>query len=344
VTSRLPAEWENQSALLFTWPHSKSHSDYLLHDVERLFIDVIRYVTDQQKVIISIHDQSTMDKFTSLPGYSDISQKNLEAYIVPSNDCWARDHGPVTIIEDENPVLLDFGFNGWNKKYPFKLDDEVTQELHARGAFGNTGLRSIDTVLEGGSIETNGNSWLFTTSSCLLQHNRNPGYDQNRFESVFSEFFGCEHKIWLQHGMITGDDTDGHIDTLLRFCSENLIVYQQCRDPAHMDYTSLKKMENQLIDFNNKYDQPFTLVPLPVPDKIFSPDKKPLPASYVNFIITNHMILMPGYEDINDKNAMSILQECFPGREVISINSLPLIMQFGSLHCTSMQLPAGVVA
>lgn len=313
------------------------------HDVERLFIDIIRYITDHQKVIISIHDQPTMDKFTSLPGYSEINQKNLKAYIVPSNDCWARDHGPVTVMKNNQPTLLDFGFNGWNKKYPFDLDNIITQKLHANGAFGSTGLKSVDTILEGGSIETNGNGWLFTTSSCLLQHNRNPGYDQDRFESAFSEFFGCKYIIWLQHGVITGDDTDGHIDTLLRFCSENVIVYQQCRDPAHVDYASLKKMEDQLVDCNNEYGQPFTLVPIPVPDKIYSPDKKPLPASYVNFIITNRMILMPGYEDTNDKNAMNILQEYFPGREVISINCLPLITQYGSLHCTSMQLPDGVL-
>lgn len=344
VNRRLPAEFEPQSGTLLTWPHDSSHWGDQLDKVEEVFIEIIRLLGDHQKVIIVADNEACRDHVNDLLTAAHIPCENIEVYVTPCNDCWARDHGPVTVIEGDDPVLLDFTFNGWNRKYPFQRDNAITGSLSGLGAFRQSKVHSMAYVLEGGAIETNGQGCLLTTASCLLDNNRNPDQDQAGYETLFAQHFGCRETIWLQHGQLAGDDTDGHIDTLARFADASTLIYQTCDDPDHVDYPALDRMQRQLVSMNDQRDKPLQLVPVPMPVKHFADDGSPLPASYANFIISNRKVLVPAYDDKNDETANAIIAGCFPDREVISINALPLIRQCGSLHCTAMHLPAGVLA
>ncbi|MCG8324071.1 MAG: agmatine deiminase family protein, partial [Thiotrichales bacterium] len=294
-------------------------------------------------VVLCMNDETCQERLLSHPGYSGIRAANLRIHTIPNNDCWVRDYGPVTILENNSPVILDFVFNGWNNKYPYDLDNSLTRALHESGVYGEVKIRHVDSILEGGSIETNGKGCLITTSSCLTKHRRNPGYGLQQFETLFDKYFGCGNTIWLECEALAGDDTDGHVDTLLRFCPDDVIIYQACDDDVHPDFATLNALEEQLKNNTELMKQDIRLVPVPTPEKIHADNGHPLPASYVNFIITNDAVLLPVYGDKSDSDAAQIIAGCFPGRETHAIDARPLLQQGGSLHCASMQLPAGLV-
>lgn len=339
---RLPAEFEPQSGTLITWPHDDRHWHGQLRAVEQVFVELVRQINDHQTVIIAVNDAANGQRIRHMLADNDAMTEQTLFYTVASNDCWVRDHGPITIMDSQQPLILDFRFNGWNHKYPFDLDNAVTSSLNRQDVFHNCRYQRMDIVLEGGSIETNGDGCLITTSSCLLVNNRNPGFNRRDYEVFFQQELGCHETLWLEYGYLNGDDTDGHVDTLVRFADEHTVIYQQCDDKNHVDYPTLAAMEKQLIDINRQRDDPFHLVAVPSPEKPFFGNQKPLPASYVNFVITNNKVLVPAYDDCNDDRARKIIAEHFPDRQTVSINALPLIHQYGSLHCVTMQLPTGV--
>ncbi len=304
---------------------------------------MISAISQTQRVIVSFHSESLQKRFSENAGTHGIYATNLTTAVIPSNDCWARDHGPISILEDDQCRLLDFQFDGWNKKYPFELDNRITGELHRLDHFGHTEPESISCVLEGGSIETNGQGLIATTSHCLIKQNRNPGFCKRDYESMFAQWFGCSETLWIDDVCLTGDDTDGHIDTLLRFCPDDTILYQFTDDQSHVDYQALNHLHVQLKDWNASKGNSFSLVPVSAPQPVYSAENTVLPASYVNFTICNELVLAPVYNDKNDQLALHLLQEKFPQRTIIAIPALALIQQCGSVHCTSMQLPAGVI-
>jgi agmatine/peptidylarginine deiminase len=220
------------------------------------------------------------------------------------------------------------------------LDDRITRTLSEQGVFGDESLLSSELVLEGGAIETDGKGTLLATRSSLLSNSRNPGLTQAELEHDLRRLLGLERFLWLDHGQISGDDTDGHIDNLARFCNSGCICHVTCEDPEHPDYEALKRMERQLKGFSGPNGDPYRLVSLPSPGPRFDEDGRRLPASYANFLIVDQAVLVPVYSDPADETACRRLRDLFPGRRVIPIDCSALIRQNGSLHCITMQLPA----
>ncbi|MGE0079991.1 MAG: agmatine/peptidylarginine deiminase [Thiohalomonadaceae bacterium] len=340
----LPAEWAPQSGVMLTWPHE--HSDWrdILAEVEPVYVAIARAVTRRERLVIACHDEFHREHVRHRLVNAGVALSRTRLHLAPSNDTWARDHGPITVLRDGRPAILDFRFNGWGNKYRHDLDDAITRRLHDAGAFGDTPLESIDLVLEGGGIESDGLGTLMTTAHCQLSPERNPQYDREQLDALFARLFGTPRVLWLEHGQLEGDDTDGHIDTLARFCDPETIAYVTCENRMDPHYEPLRAMEAELRMFRTAEGRPYKLVPLPLPNPHYSDDGRRLPATHANFLIINGAVLVPTYNDVVDALVLERLRGCFPQREVIGIDCSPLIRQYGSLHCITMQLPAGVVA
>jgi agmatine deiminase len=338
----MPAEWTHQDAVMLTWPHAQSDWLPWLDLVEQTFVVLANEIRRREPLIISCYDESHRQHVQALLKAADKATDCVAFFVVPSNDTWARDHGPITVYRQGSPVLLDFGFNGWGDKFAWQLDDQITVRLHQAGAFGKTPLETIHLVLEGGSIETDGQGTLLTTRQCLLSHTRN-GLTQTALEQRLKEELGVHRFLWLQHGYLLGDDTDGHIDTLARFCDPHTIVYQSCNNKTDPHYPTLRAMKQELAAFRTVTGEPYRLVSLPLPNAQFNESGERLPAGYANFLIVNGAVLMPTYNDPADDLALGQLKNCFPDRQVVGIDSSSLIQQGGSLHCVTMQLPAGIL-
>ncbi|HKJ77011.1 MAG TPA: agmatine deiminase family protein, partial [Gammaproteobacteria bacterium] len=247
----LPPEWAPQSALLLTWPHPHGDWGDDLPEAERAFVAIARETATRQDLIIVCYDEDHRAHVAKTLAAAGVPAERTRLFVAPSNDIWARDHGPITVIAGGRPTLLDFRFNGWGRKYPYQLDDAVTARLHEQGAFGDCRRQAVSLVLEGGSIEVDGRGTLLTTISCLLSPERNPAYDCIGLEGRFGELFSIHRTLWLEHGLLEGDDTDGHIDTLARFCDPRTIAYSACDHPADTHYESLQAMARQLAGFTD---------------------------------------------------------------------------------------------
>ena len=339
----LPPEWASQSGVMLTWPHG--HGDWAarLATVEPVFVAIAREVARRERVLIGAYDVDHSHRIQKLLRDAGVDLSRVVLRIAISNDTWARDHGPITLLCRNDATLLDFGFNGWGGKYPHALDKVITRRLYEAGAFGATPLETVDWVLEGGSIEVDGDGTLLTTARCLLAPTRNPGFTRDRLEQNLKELLGLNRILWLNRGYLAGDDTDSHIDTLARFCNAHTIAYVACDDPADEHYLELKSMEQELQKFRTADGTPYRLAPLPWPRAKYNEDGKRLPATYANFLVVNGAVLVPTYDDPADAAALARLKDCFPDREIVAVDCLPLIYQFGSLHCVTMQLPAGVL-
>lgn len=340
----LPAEWSAQDAILLTWPHSDSPWKRHLAAVEAVFCDIVRHVSQRQLLLIVYRDATQLAHIQGLLRQAGADAGRLRYAQANSDDSWARDHGPITVLCGGEPLLLDFRFNGWGGKFPAQQDDAITATLSAASAFGHTPLQRVDMVLEGGALEVDGSGSLLATETSVLSNSRNPGMTRAQIETRLKELLGLTRILWLRHGTLAGDDTDGHIDTLARFCDPQTIVYCHCQDSKDEHYDELQAMEQELRALRSISGVPYRLLPLPLPQAIHNATGQRLPASYANFLIINDAVLVPVYRDAADAQALDTLRECFPGREIIAINGLPLIQQYGSLHCITMQLPAGVLA
>jgi len=336
-------EWVAQSGVMLTWPHAHGDWEPFLQDVEPVFCDIAYHISLHEQVLISCWDEPHKAHIDNCLKQRGVSPERVQLHIVASNDTWARDHGPITVVKQGQPVLLDFIFNGWGKKYQAKLDNAVTPRLCSQGAFGNTRIESIDLVMEGGSLETDGLGTLLTTSRCLLSPQRNPSLDRPQLEQRLSQLLGLDRYLWLEHGYLAGDDTDSHIDTLARFCSPDTICYVSCDNPDDEHYAALQAMAKELATFKQRNGEPYRLIALPMTHPIHNEDGTRLPGTYANFLIINNAVLVPTYDDDHDELALQRLAACFPEREIIAINCKPLIEQYGSLHCVTMQLPQGVL-
>lgn len=344
VAQVLPAEWAPQSAVMLTWPHMSSDWAAILPRVEPVYVAIAREVARREKLVIACFDEALREHVRSLLARAGVDLGQVRLFVVPSNDTWARDHGPLTVLRNGKPRILDFHFNGWGNKFDHDLDDQITPRLHAAGAFGATELESVEMILEGGGIESDGIETLMTTAHCQLSPERNPHLDKAAITERLRDWFGTPRVLWLQHGQLAGDDTDGHIDTLARFCDPETIAYVTCTDPADEHYAPLLAMEAELRAFRAPSGRPYKLVPLPLPSPHYGEDGRRLPATHANFLIINGAVLVPTYNDAVDALVLERLRPCFPDREVIGIDCSPLIRQYGSLHCITMQIPAGVVA
>jgi agmatine deiminase len=340
VNPRLPAEWETQDGVLLAWPHEGTDWAYMLDDVRPVFVEIIRQITRFERVLLAAPDATEASAFLAAGGV-DLSKVTIGK--MPNNDTWARDFGPITVNYNNQPVLLDFGFNGWGLKFPANHDNLISKRLKEQGAFVPN-LKTIGLIMEGGSIESDGLGTILTTSACLLSPNRNPQLNRSEVEQAMSSLLGARRVLWLNHGWLAGDDTDSHIDTLARICPDNTIIYQACDNPLDEHYHALNLMVEELKTFQAPDGAPYRLIGLPWPKGRFDDEARRLPATYANFLIINGAVLTPTYGDReNDEKAQECIGLAFPGREIIGINCLPLIEQHGSLHCVTMQLPAGVL-
>jgi agmatine/peptidylarginine deiminase len=337
-----PAEWHRQKAIQLTWPHEATDWRPYLEAINGTFVALAREITMREELIVATpHPSEVKELLADKLGETAMERVNIQA--CPTNDTWARDHGALTLLPrngEGEPLLLDYKFNGWGEKFPWQLDNAISSRLFAQGALKGQMHNCNDFVLEGGSIETNGKGTLLTTSCCLLAPHRNQPMTQTQIEQRLKDDFCVDRVLWLDHGHLDGDDTDGHIDTLVRFAPNDTLLYMGCDDTADSQYGELKTMEEQLRSMRTKDGKTYRLLKLPTPHPIYY-DGERLPATYANFVVLNGAILVPTYAQTDlDQEAMRLIGEAFPGREVVGIDSRTVIRQHGSLHCLTMQYPA----
>ena len=314
---RLPAEWESQSMVQLTWPHAKTDWAPMLDEITETY-------NQMADTILRYEDLLRVGE--------------------PNNDTWARDHGFITLINDKGDArLLDFCFNGWGKKFEATLDNAINRRIYDEGKVVGEYVDCLDFVLEGGSIESDGEGTIFTTSCCLLAPNRNQPMTKAEIEMRLKHDLCAERVVWIDYGHLTGDDTDGHIDTLVRIAPNDTLLYIGCDDEADEQYPDLKKMEDQLKTFRTLDGEPYRLIKLPMPRPIYDEDGMRLPATYANFLVINGAVLVPTYNQPElDAEAMRLIGEVFEERDVVGIDCRSVIKQHGSLHCCTMQFPKEV--
>ncbi len=337
TTIHLPAEWHPQSAILITWPHKNTDWASILDEATAFYVNLSKEILKHSKLlVVSPNEKEVKIHFTPE------EQKNLIVTEIDSNDTWARDHGAISVFINEKPVIYDFGFNAWGLKFAANFDNQITTQLFDKNIFKQnvTYQNHLNFILEGGAFESDGKGTLLTTSKCLLAPNRNQPFTQYEIESYLLKVFGLKRVLWLNSGYLAGDDTDNHIDTLARFCTENTIAYIKCEDENDEHFLELKKMELELQAFRTIEGETYNLIPLPMAKPVHE-DAYRLPATYANFLIMNSVVLMPTYSSSIDLNAKKQLQIAFPNKKIIGVDCRTLIKQHGSLHCITMQYPEG---
>lgn len=334
-----PPEWHKQSAIQLTWPHKGTDWADMLEEVLPCFVSIAKEVIKRESLVIVC--ENCVDVLAQL---GEVNMKNLKLVQLKSDDTWARDHGSISVFKNGKPELYDFTFNGWGNKFSAVNDNKITAGLFLEKVFTNnvnySGLKTF--ILEGGSIETDGKGILLTTEQCLLAPNRNQPMTRDEIELYLMTKLGISKVLWLQNGYLAGDDTDGHIDMLARFCDDKTIAYVCANDKNDEHTMALRKMEKELEGFTTLSGEHYKLIPLPMAKAVYYEGER-LPASYANFLIINGAVLLPYYNTDLDLVAKMQLELAFPDREIIGIDCLPLIKQHGSLHCLTMQYPEGFI-
>jgi len=345
-TLRLPAEWESQSAILIAWPHPGTDWAERLDAVEHSYVTLVGAITRFQPVLICVADDDIQTYAEARLRSARVEMGRVRFVTVEYDDTWLRDTGPITLVAQQIQnaaaqfVLLDFRFTGWGGKFEAQRDDRLVKALQAQGVFAAARHEPIDFALEGGAIDSDGAGSVLTTWQCL--HQRHPQITRTQLTVKLKHWLRQDRVLWLEHGGLQGDDTDAHIDTLARFAATDAIVYQACDDHSDHHHAALSAMADEIAALRTVEDTPYRLFPLPWPRPIFYENRR-LAASYANFLIINGAVLMPAYDDPADSAAAQVLADAFPDREIVPIPCRPLIWQNGSLHCITMQLPAGLV-
>lgn len=338
---RFPAEWEPQSAVLIAWPHAETDWAQRLGEVEETYVALVAALTRFEPVVICVADEDLQTYAEARLRSARVDMAKVRFVPAEYDDTWLRDTGPITLRADDRFKQLDFRFTGWGGKYQASRDDLLVGELSGMYLFHNYFVQSIDFALEGGAIETDGEGSLLTTWQCL--HERHPEASREDLSAKLADWLQQDRVLWLDRGYLEGDDTDAHIDTLARFAGPEAIVFQACDDPADTHYAELGAMAEEIAALRTRDGKPYRLFPLPWAQPIVDEGRR-LAASYANFLIANGAVLMPAYGDPADAKAAAVLAEAFPDREIVQVPCRSLIWQNGSLHCITMQLPAGLLA
>ncbi len=332
-----PAEFAPQELVQLTWPHRDTDWTDIYDEVVECYCAMAREISIREPLLIVAQNPEEVQ--AQLESHH-IDFKNIRLFECKTNDTWARDHAFLSCLHQGQRILMDFQFNGWGLKFAANHDNQINSKLYHANMIEGIYTDCRDFVLEGGSIESDGEGTLLTTTSCLLAENRNNISDKKTLETQLLQFFNAKRVLWLNHSWLAGDDTDGHIDTVARFCDKETIAYVQCNDQADEHFAELKAMEEELKAFRTSDGNPYKLIPLPLPAAIYDGEDR-LPATYANFLIMNTAVLVPTYgQKENDAIALSQLRHVFPNREIIGIDCRVLIKQHGSLHCSTMQYPA----
>lgn len=333
-------EWTPQDAILMAFPTEHTDWAYIIQEARLQYVRIIRTFTDEKvKVVLLCHD---------IPEAKSILKECDLNYITfiqcEYNDTWTRDYGPISIIKNDRTRALDFGFNGWGLKFASDKDNLAVLSLSKKSVILPEAYRNErDFILEGGSVETDGEGTLLTTTRCLCSDNRNGGLSKKEAENILQHKLGVNHVLFLDHGALEGDDTDSHIDTLARLAPGNTILFTGCRNIDDSQFEELLKMRAQLTLFRNAEGEPFNLIELPLPDPIYDEDGFRLPATYANYLITDNAVFVPTYQQpANDMLAMQTIKVAFPQYKIVGIDCTTLIKQHGSLHCATMQIPHNI--
>ena len=339
---RFPAEWEKQQGILLCFPHNGKDWPGKYEAIQWAFVEFIKKVATFVQVFLVVADENQKEKVNTMLETAHVEPTNVSYIIHKTNRSWMRDSGPIVVKNGTEREALNFNFNGWAKYKNIQLDKFIPAKV---GEFLNISVTQVmykgkPVIVEGGAIDTNGCGTLLTSEECLMHPDiqvRNPNFTKADYEAVFRKYLGITNVIWLGDG-IEGDDTHGHIDDLCRFVNADTIVTIVETDPTDKNYKplqeNLKRLQNAILE-NGK---PPVIVVLPMPKSLVF-DALRLPASYANFLILNNCVLVPTFNDSNDRKALNILSECFPDREIIGISATDFIWGFGTLHCLSQQIP-----
>jgi len=340
---RFPAEWEKQQGIVLCFPHNGNDWPGKYEAVQWAFVEFIKKVATFETVFLVVADEKLKEKVAEMLERARVNISNVSFIIHKTNRSWMRDSGPIVVKNGSKREALNFNFNGWAKYKNYQLDKFVPSKI---ADFIDVPLTQVmykekPVIVEGGAIDVNGRGTLLTSEECLMHPSiqvRNKNFTKEDYEAVFKEYLGVTNVIWLGDG-IEGDDTHGHIDDLCRFVNEDTIVTIVETDKNDANYKPLQDNLKRLQNAKLEDGKSPTIVALPMPKRVDFEDLR-LPASYANFLILNNCVLVPTFNDSNDRVALNILSECFPDREVIGISCIDFIWGFGTLHCLSQQIPA----
>jgi agmatine deiminase len=333
-----PAEFAKHTATWLSWPHKEASWPGKIETIYPVYAQFIKLVAEGELVNINVVNGAMKQKAIGHLQQVGADLSRINFFMHPTNDAWCRDHGPAFLVNpkaDQKKIIVDWGYNAWGGKYPpFDLDDNIPTLI---AKHYNVPVLYPGIVMEGGSVEFNGKGTVLTTTSCLLNENRNPHLNQKQIEEFLVNYYGVENILWLGDGIV-GDDTDGHIDDLTRFVNEDTVVTVVEQDKSDENYEPLQENLRLLHKLRLENGKQMNVVELPMPSAIVFEDMR-LPASYANFYISNNYVIVPTFRDKNDDVALSILEKCFPGRKVVGLNSWDIIWGLGSFHCLSQQEP-----
>jgi agmatine deiminase len=333
-----PAEWAHHTATWLSWPHKEESWPGKIDTIYKPYCEFIKILTEGELVRINVADEKLKTSAVKQLQLAGIDLNRIEFFKFPTNDAWCRDHGPAFLInpETEQKVIVDWDYNAWGNKYPpYELDDVIPTKIakHFDLPVYHPGI-----VMEGGSVDFNGKGTLITSKACLLNKNRNPHLTQEQIEAYLHNYYGVEQVLWVNEGIV-GDDTDGHIDDTVRFVNEDTVVTVVEENKTDENYHILQENLQALKTMRLLNGKQLNIIELPMPEPVYY-DGQRLPASYANFYIANTAVIMPTYRSKNDDRALDILQQCFPERKVVGIDSTDIIWGLGSFHCLSQQEPA----
>jgi len=335
-----PAEWHQHSATWLSWPHKEASWPGKIESIYQPYSKFIKAVSEGERICINVADKAMQYLAIEELMQEDVDFSKISFFHHPTNDAWCRDHGPAFLINpnaEKKKIIVDWNYNAWGNKYPpYDLDDIIPTLIanEYKIPVYNPGI-----VMEGGSVEFNGNGTLLTSTACLLNKNRNPHLNQSQIEDYLRNYYGVEQILWVDEGIV-GDDTDGHIDDTVRFVNEDTVLTVIEENRKDDNYALLQHNLNQLKGMRLLNGKQLNIIELPMPSKEIIYEEQRLPASYANFYISNAAIIVPTYRDKNDEKALDIIAACFPDRKITGIDSTDVIWGLGSWHCLSQQEPA----
>jgi agmatine deiminase len=332
-----PAEFVPHEATWLSWPHKEESWPGKIETIYEPYAQFVKALAESELVRINVNDENMKCFAQNFLSEENVNMQQVEFFLHPTNDAWCRDHGPAFIINPNKKIkaIIDWNYNAWGNKYPpYDLDDIIPTLI---GTHFNLPVFHPHIIMEGGSVEFNGKGTLLTSKSCLLNPNRNPQLNQQQIEFYLCEYYGVDQILWVDEG-IEGDDTDGHIDDTIRFVNEDTVITVVEQNKEDENYEPLQKNLRQLKEMRLLNGKQLNIIELPMPDEVFYEGHR-LPASYANFYIANNVVIVPVYDCDNDTKVLEIIQQCFPSRKVIGINSIDIIWGLGSFHCLSQQEP-----
>jgi agmatine deiminase len=336
----MPAEWEPHAATWLAWPHKEESWPGNFGPIPGVWVEMVRALAPHEHVNILVTDPPAATSVRELLQMARVPERAVSLHLIPTNDAWARDHGPTFITRRAGGrgelAAIDWIYNAWGGKYPPWEADDVVPETIA--ALLGVPLFKPGIVLEGGSIDVNGCGTLLTTEACLLNPNRNPQLSREQIEQCLTDYLGVRHVLWLGDG-IAGDDTDGHIDDLTRFVDPSTVVTVIESNPRDDNYDRLQANYERLRGMTDQDGRALRVLTLPMPEPLYYAGQR-LPASYANFYIANGVVLVPVFNDPRDAAVLRTLQEVFPQRRIAGIQARELVWGLGAFHCVTQQQPA----